>query len=585
MRSRWPWSHPAVWFWPVLSLSACPPPSGPQDPTDTASEPTTAEPDSETSPKTTTGPCPVGALGCPCTGGGVCDPGLVCSSDQVCLEPGATTDTETTAPDPSATDTTVGPETTETTTETTTTGEMSLCKPAEGQPNFACGDASKPYCSPEGVCGDCTVLPEGEGCDVVTGGAAPICDPESGECVECTAADASKCTGDTPACNLDTGVCEGCFEHSHCPESACDILKRECFEDNKVLHVRLGIAGQGCVEQVPIGGSTEKPYCLASLAIEHAQQSGSTAWVIKFMETDFQVFYHPNVQIPSINEPQTFAFVHEPGDIGDRHTRFVSSTLGLNLGSEVTLYLDGFKVEIETPPSDQSVGVLCQADAVLYMTDSYITGARGPGIRGLGCDIHMVRSTVYDGWSEGVDVSDGKLRMVNSFITENLYVSGKGGGGITASNSALDIVFSTIANNNYEATLGGDSIHCKGGVVGEVRNSVIARKSMGNNPSVSCPTDANNLKIFTSVVDGGEDLDGDGDPANQTGDNKKLAGEDILKFFVTDKNTGAYKVEPAAVESLNKTAVWKTGDPRADYEGQPRHAKPGEFDVAGGDVP
>jgi hypothetical protein len=46
----------------------------------------------------------------------------------------------------------------------------------------------------------------------------PVCDPETGACVECT--EASHCDGDTPACDPETHRCVACAEDSDCSDAA-----------------------------------------------------------------------------------------------------------------------------------------------------------------------------------------------------------------------------------------------------------------------------------------------------------------------------------------------------------------------------
>lgn len=71
----------------------------------TTSTSTTSTDETTTTTTTSTdeGNCPVGAEGCPCTGGGGCDPGLVCEGD-VCTQP-ADTSADTSTTDMSTTDT------------------------------------------------------------------------------------------------------------------------------------------------------------------------------------------------------------------------------------------------------------------------------------------------------------------------------------------------------------------------------------------------------------------------------------------------------------------------------------------------
>jgi hypothetical protein len=79
---------------------------------------TTTDDDTTT---TDDGSCPVGSEGCPCTGGGGCDPGLVCMGG-LCTPPAPDTTGPDTDDDETTTDTTETTDATETETTTTDTG-------------------------------------------------------------------------------------------------------------------------------------------------------------------------------------------------------------------------------------------------------------------------------------------------------------------------------------------------------------------------------------------------------------------------------------------------------------------------------
>lgn len=569
MRSRRLGSCTTVLLASPLLLTACPPSSPMGE--------TSGESSSGTSPDTgsSTSECSIGGLGCPCTLGGACDPGLVCTDAKVCAEDGGGSGSTT----GSGTSTGTTGDASTGNVSSSSTGTPPECSPGDGQPNLDCMqlDAERPYCADAGVCGGCTVLPAGMGCADLDPN-KPICNAEDGKCVECTLDNAELCGGNEPACNPNTNACEGCFEHSHCPDSgACDIAARKCFPTDKVLHIRLGLPGKApCTDQVPQGGTQNTPYCFFDYALNHAQKDGpSSGWIFKFMKTDWTEFYQPGITIAGFNSPVTYAIIHEPGDpeFGDRHTRFLDGAAVLTVGTNVTAYIDNFGVESVNPASDAAYGVLCQQGGRVFLDDTYVRGARGPGIRSVGCEVFMRRSSVTQGWTEGIDIVDNKLHMLNSHVTNNSFHMGFNGGGIAANNAVLDIVYSTIGGNNNELMAGGDSINCRDDLVmGAIRNSVIARKPMGNNPSIKC--NPANLTVTTSVVDSEEFKLG----------NYKIDGETILSWFDVNLNTGAYKVRKPSAPLLQDKAVWEKGDPFADYDGDPRAAKVGQLDYAGADV-
>lgn len=550
-----------------LLLTACPsPPSG-----ETTSDSSSG---AQTDPGSTSNECTIGSQGCPCTQGGACDPGLVCSPEKVCVDDGGSSGSGSTSGSTSGTTGEVS-----STGDSSSTGTPKECTPGQGQPNVDCMqlDPERPYCADAGVCGGCTVLPAGMGCAELNPN-KPFCNADDGKCVECTVDNAELCGDLEPACNPNTNACEGCFEHSHCPDSgACDIAARKCFPTDKILHIRLGLAGQSpCVDKVGQGGTKVNPYCHFDFALAHAQKDGpSSGWVFKFMQTDWMQYYHPNMTVLGFNSPVTYAVIHEPGspENGDRHTRFLDGTDIVTVGSNVTLYINNFGMEALNPGSDKNYGILCLQGGRVFLDDSYVRGARGPGIRSVGCEVHMRRSKVTQGWTEGIDIVDSELHLVNSHITNNSFHVGFNGGGIAANNTTIDIVYSTIIGNNNELMAGGDSINCRDDLVtGAIRNSVIGRKSMGNNPSILC--NPANLTVTNSVLDSDEFKAG----------NYKTDGETILSWFNVSLDNGAGVVTKIGAPLLQDKAVWQKGDPWADYDGDPRPGKVGQLDYAGADV-
>jgi hypothetical protein len=59
-----------------------------------------------------------------------------------------------------------------------------------------------------------------EPCDGACGGATPVCNIATDECVECTEEDAAACTGDTLLCDQDTNTCVECLQQTDCMDAA-----------------------------------------------------------------------------------------------------------------------------------------------------------------------------------------------------------------------------------------------------------------------------------------------------------------------------------------------------------------------------
>lgn len=562
-----------------LVLGACPS-NEPQQPTESGST-GTDESSTSGSPTGTEG-CDVGAAGCTCTGGGGCNPGLECNADQICVPIDDDTtvgpDSETTEP-PSTTETT-GSDTTAETGDTTTTVGRECTPTGDGSMSPECvqADPTRPFCGPGETCVGCDELAE-DACSVATAGELPICG-SAGACVECDAPNAlelGQCGAASPHCNLDTNECEGCLEHAECPTTACEIEARKCFPEDRVLFVRKGPTPNNPCSDVPgNGGNMAKPYCDVDTAIAAAQLNGfSSGWTFKLLASDSPAT-HGAVVFEGGDVEVSYAFVHEPGGQLENHTRFVGFGPLVVVPNKVNIYLVDFTVQVDKPFADFHIGVDCQPGGRLWLDDSRVLYARGPGIKGNDCAVHLRRSVVAFGKTEGVDISGGTLRLENSFITRNSWIQGANGGGIRLRNgAALDVNYSTLVeNSNQPDAMLGDTITCDGPAAVKVRNSILGRLPGTNNPSVVCPEA--DMTVINSVVDGefGQD----------TG-NKKVAPEDIMMKLSVNALTGTAKIpNPEDALTFAGVAVWEMGDPHDDCDREPRPGVVSSPDFAGADV-
>ena len=332
------------------------------------------------------------------------------------------------------------------------------------------------------------------------------------------------------------------------------------------------------------GGTKAKPYCDLDTAILAAQINGYTSgWTFYVLASEDEGD-HGAVTLGPFEGPDadvSYAFVHEMGGLLDKHTRLLGLGPMITVPQRFTLYLKEFGVLISNDAfSDSSVGIECQAGGSVWLDDSRVLYARGPGIRASGCDVHLRRSSVAFGYTEGIDLKGGSLHAVNSFVTANNWITDKNGGGIRLRPDdkgapAADILYSTIVNNSNEPKQAthGDTITCEGAATVKIRNSILSRKPGTGNAGVVCP-DAD-VTILSSVTDGDDNIGG----------NTKLAAEDIIKNLSVNKLTGQYKIpSQASAMFFAEAAQWEIGDPHFDVDFEARNAVPGGFDFAGADV-
>jgi hypothetical protein len=523
-------------------------------------------------------------LGCACTGGGACDPGLSCNADKLCESDGGESTSAQTSVEGSSSSSSTG-DTAGDTSGSSSTGPAIECTPnADGLESDECLaiDPNRPFCDAGGACVGCGAMGN-NACMTATDGQRPICLP-GGACGQCDSPDAlalGQCGEASPHCNLDTASCEGCFEHSECPATACDIKARKCFPDNKIIYVRRGpTPASPCTGTKGAGGTMAKPYCDLETAIASVQLNGfSSGFTFYVMPSDDTSDHGPVLIPPGADVPVSYAFVHAPGGPFDKHTRLFGDGPMITVPTNVTLYVVNFSILLSNDAFlDSAVGVDCQYLSSVWLDDSRVLYALGVGVRGSDCQVHLRRTTVSFGYTEGIDLKGGSLHMVDSFITENSYTAKYGGGalrlrsGVTGPPTA-DIIYSTIVNNANEPLKGaGDTINCEGAATVNVRNSILGRKPGTGNAGVVCPDGT--VSVSHSVVDGDFDQGG----------NTKLAAEDIVKYLKSVPLTGAYRVVPMYSAFFDKVAVWELGDPHHDYDLEPRNATPGGADYAGADV-
>lgn len=572
-----PLARPRLALVASLLWTACP---GTGTSTSDDSQTETA-PQTTTEAASTTQDCQIGSEGCSCTGGNGCDLGLTCNLETKICESGASTSTTTSTSDPPAETSTGGTDEGESSSDTGETLGPACVATGDGKESPACMalDPTRPFCIDD-TCVACTGL-EPDACALGTLEQRPLCldSGACGQCDEVLAVEAGQCTAEMPHCNLDTNMCEGCFEHSECPGTACKIAERECFPPENVLYVRQGSKSMPCVDEPGNGGGLNNPYCDFEVATIAAQLGG--------FNDDFTFISLANdealgkgqsaVNISSGPGKPSYAFVHELGDTFNKHAQFVGIGPMITVPKDVTLYINNFGVVIEGGVGDSSLGIACN-DGSVWIDDSRVIQGRGPNIRSANCDLHLRRTAVAFGSTEGIEMNGGSLHAVSSFISSNTSKPGLGGGGLRLSGGAtIDVLYSTIADNSNEASKGlGDSIQCDDPATIKMRNSILARRPTGGNASIVCP--GSNLNITWSAVDSNLGL-GEGN------NNNKLAAESMLMGLVLDNNTGVFRVLKGDRSMyFSGTAQWKTGDPHFDFEGHPRNTVDGSPDYAGGDV-
>lgn len=443
--------------------------------------------------------------------------------------------------------------------ETNSTGSMSdsesntgtsatTVDPTTGMVEPDC-DANKPceagkFCEAE-KCVTCDATPDGDAACAGADPNAPVC--ADGACVECTADNATLCTGSSPVC-VDN-ACSACTQHSECPDSACNFETGACFGLEYVLYVDRAAPCDGAT------GTMEAPFCKIADAFPAMMLDDvALGWTIKIKAGNYieEPLVVPDGAVVTFTRWGEGAVkVRAPDDAGDT----------LTIQNASTVYLD----RLEFKSNADFNGVLC-ASAKVYADDVRFTANRKQGYESTDCETKINRSVIFDNDGGGLaSYGAGTTTISNSYITGNGSQNFGDYGGIrTAQGNELHLLFSTVVNGLSQT--GPRSLHCFESGPTEVRNSVLIAFAA---PSVDCP----GVVITTSAVDEGA-VDGDGNVIAVTAD--------IMNYF-DPPTAGVYPAKPGT--PLENLAVWKTGDPKTDFNGTARVNMDGGMDFAGADKP
>ena len=155
--------------------------------------------------------------------------------------------------------------------------------------------------------------------------------------------------------------------------------------------------------------------------------------------------------------------------------------------------------------------------------------------------------------------NEAELTLRNCFVGGN-GAGGAGSFGIDVVDSDVRVLYSTVARND-ETTI--DSIRCMGSTV-DVRNSIVVGRDAD---SIECP----GIVISNSALD------------EIVGANPNVGPADLAWFV--NGTSGDFHLTAAGATTFADVALWSTGDPPTDIDGDPRPAIDATPDYAGADVP
>lgn len=391
--------------------------------------------------------------------------------------------------------------------------------------------------------GDCSMVGEplcdGDACvgcgDAATASCAadypetPVCDAGSGACVECTVGDVSACPAEEPAC--EGGVCVPCDEHEQCPDSACNMSTGACMDVERVWWVDQSVGDGGDGSE----GSPFDQFADVLPLIGNGQEG-----------TIYLATAGPHLGQLVVVNGQTVAVLRK------NQTGTLQNNVAAAVLNGGTLFAQDMHI------SSSLAGISCTTGGELWMSDVVIQSNMGRGVSIDECDAHLSRSLILNNPQAGIRLVAGELQIVNSIVGSDINDVPS----IDVVGGTLSVSYSTVVAGLLTST----SIKCGNqGVGSSVRNSLVVARTVGPETSQCGQMTISNSALEMDVMG-----------------NVGLGDMDASWF--ADISMGDYHLGLGAPTDISTAAVWQTGDPETDIDGNARPTTDGTPDYAGADV-
>lgn len=331
----------------------------------------------------------------------------------------------------------------------------------------------------------------------------PVCDTETGQCVVCTAADTSACTGTSPVCHADN-TCYGCMAHSECGSSAC-LVDGSCANKSDVAYVDpRGTDNPTCDQSAP---------CLtlsAALTTKrlYIKMSGETRGNIHIRDQKVSILADPQAKLASASDIGPVIMISGNSDVAIHDLEITGATRdGFGHGIQM-ITGNTAKVSLQHVTISKNAAQGIDMDGGrLEMVRSTVTDNQGIGIFVYGGIPGVTRSTIARNQRGGVSIySLQSFSILNNFIVKNGFRSRGGGIAVTPrvnpnpGNDDLNAIkFNTIVDNHP-----GDPFALTGGIVcfGEGRTSSLSTNLIfGNTGGAGNPQTSGTGCVGPTVID------------------------------------------------------------------------------------
>lgn len=391
----------------------------------------------------------------------------------------------------------------------------------EGRPNNYC------ECRLDADC----ATPEKSVCEIET----------TNTCVECTAVNATACTGTKPVCGANN-TCRGCTTHADCAASAACLPDGACAAETTVAYVSpMGTDNDACSKSAPC---TKVAKALATMR-PYIKFAGTTSESI------------------TVAGGRQVTFLAEPGARLRSGTNNVPNVTVRDTGTSLTIY----DLTIADAPNDANgFGVLVPSGSgtpKVALVRATVTNNPARGISISGGSLSLLRSVVSSNTGGGVSVVDGTtFEIINNFFFANGGINATVGGLsiATVQNAANRLEFNSFYGNLAQSGT-GPGIQCMAGTF-TARNNIMSSNGNANQYGGSC---LHTHSISTP-----------GDPPAGTGN----SAADPMFLNTSTGNLHISTTSPA--RGMAAVATELSGPAAIDIDGEPRSTP---ADIGADEVP
>ena len=438
-----------------------------------------------------------------------------------------------------------------------------------------------PYCE-ENACVGCENLTMSTCADKDP--TAPVCRQDGGVCVECTDEHDDLCREQGMVCG-ESNICRGCMAHSECV-AGCDFETARCLPDDSLLLVDNDTCTMGYED-----GSESMPFCTIGAAVAAVASDGTAGIRV---QGNVGLLY---VETVTVNSGKTVVLM---GEDGPRIQAVTNPALSVAGGAR--LLASGF----ELGEGSTSIGVDCN-DGTVWIDDSEVAGNADSGLNAQDCVLRLRRTTVTDNGLNGVNVvGGGTLDLQDTMVSDNV------GWGVSVSAATVTASGSRVLRNEA----GGISLAAEAGltmhssVIGRNGDDLAATRGLsvadstadltyvtiaaadGNDASKSIGCTAATVSVRNSIVVAEET-----DTVTCPGITVTSSAVQDLDILAGNENVGTWNASwfanaamadfhlGAAASDFTDVALWLTGDPATDIDGEARPSTNESSDWPGADVP